>query len=49
MSVKAKDPVKAEVYSTALFSAGPDLSKEILKSVSGVEYRWVRPYSNGKI
>ena len=49
VSVKAKDPVKAEVYSTALFSAGPDLSKEILKSVSGVEYRWVRPYSNGTI
>ncbi len=49
VSVKAKDPVKAEVYSTALFSAGPDLSKEILKSVSDVEYRWVRPYSNGTI
>jgi len=49
VSVKAKDPVKAEVYSTALFSAGPDLSKEILKSVAGVEYRWVRPYSNGTI
>ena len=49
VSVKANDPVKAEVYSTALFSAGPDLSKEILKSVSDVEYRWVRPYSNGTI
>ncbi len=47
VSVKAKDPVKAEVYSTALFSAGPDLSKEILKSVSGVEYRWVGSCSNG--
>lgn len=49
VSVKAKDPVEAEVYSTALFSAGPDLSKEILKSVPGVEYRWVSPYSNGTI
>ncbi len=49
VSVKAKDPVIAEVYSTALFSAGPDVSKEILKSVPGVEFRWVRPYSNGTI
>ena len=49
VSVKAKDPVKAEVYSTALFSAGPDLSKEIIKNVPGVEYSWVRAYSNGTI
>jgi thiamine biosynthesis lipoprotein len=49
VSVKAKDPVKAEVYSTALFSAGPDLSKKILKSVPGVEYRWVGSCSNGTI
>ena len=40
VSVKAKDPVLAEVYSTALFSAGPDLSKKIIESVPGVEYRW---------
>lgn len=41
VSVKAKDPLRAEVFSTALFSAGPDRSKEILKNVPGIESKWV--------
>ena len=43
VSVKAKDPVRAEVYSTALFSAGPERSEEIHKRVQDLEVRWTRP------
>jgi thiamine biosynthesis lipoprotein len=41
VSVKAKDPVRAEVFSTALFSSGPEGSKEILKRQPGLEINWV--------
>jgi len=43
VSVKAKDPVRAEVYSTAFFSAGPHRSDKILKEEPGVEFKWVLP------
>jgi len=41
VSVKAKDPVRAEVFSTALFSAGPERSGEISQGLSDVECKWV--------
>jgi len=41
VSVKAKDPVRAEVFSTALFSAGLLRSEEIFKEISGIESSWV--------
>ena len=43
VSVKAKDPVRAEVWSTALFSAGPELSQKILQQVNDLECRWDIP------
>jgi len=39
--VKATDPLRAEVFSTALFSAGPDQSEKILKNIPGIESSWV--------
>jgi len=41
VSVKAKNPVRAEVFSTALFSSGPEGSKEILKRQPGMIANWV--------
>ena len=41
VSVKAIDPVRAEVFSTALFSAGPDRSGEISQGLNNVECKWV--------
>jgi thiamine biosynthesis lipoprotein len=43
ISVKSKDPVRAEVYSTALFSAGPEHSAEILQDSRDLEARWISP------
>jgi thiamine biosynthesis lipoprotein len=41
VSVKAADPVRAEVYSTALFSAGPERSKDLIRNSTGLEARWL--------
>jgi thiamine biosynthesis lipoprotein len=41
VSVITKDPVRAEVLSTALFSAGPDVSEELIQDLPGVECKWV--------
>lgn len=41
--VKSADPVEAEVYSTALFSAGPEKTDEILSGRTGLEARWILP------
>lgn len=41
VSVKDKDPVRAEIFSTALFSSGPEGSEEILKRQPGIEAHWV--------
>lgn len=41
VSVKHKDPVRAEIFSTALFSSGPEGSEEILKRQPGIEAHWV--------
>ena len=41
VSVKAGDPVRCEVYSTALFSAGPGKAAAILKDASDLEVRWI--------
>ena len=43
VSVKSKDPVRAEVFSTALFSAGPERSGEISQKTPDLEVRWVVP------
>ncbi len=39
--VKAENPVRAEVFSTALFSAGQDRSREILPGLNDIECKWV--------
>ncbi len=41
ISVKSTDPVRAEVFSTALFSAGEDRSNEILKLNLDLEVKWL--------
>jgi thiamine biosynthesis lipoprotein len=41
LSVKSRDPVRAEVFSTALFSAGPQASEELIKDIPGIEINWV--------
>ena len=41
LSVKSRDPVRAEVFSTALFSAGPQASEELIKDMPGIEIHWV--------
>ena len=41
LSVKTEDPVRAEVLSTALFSAGPQVSKELISDIPGIESHWV--------
>jgi thiamine biosynthesis lipoprotein len=40
VSVKSEDPVLCEVYSTALFAAGPGNEDEVLQYHPGLEYRW---------
>lgn len=39
--VKSKDPVRAEVFSTALFSAGPGLSGKVLQESPDLEICWI--------
>ena len=41
VSVKAADPLRAEVFSTAFYSAGEEQTREILKSVSDLEVKWL--------
>ena len=41
--VKSGDPVRAEVFSTALFSAGPGQSEELLREFPDLEIRWIVP------
>jgi thiamine biosynthesis lipoprotein len=41
VSVKSSDPVRAEVFSTALFSAGPERTGEILQHTTDLEIRWM--------
>lgn len=41
LSVKSWDPVRAEVFSTALFSAGPQAAEEFIKNLPGIEIHWV--------
>jgi thiamine biosynthesis lipoprotein len=41
VSVKAGDPVHCEVYSTALFSAGPGKEEAVLAHAPDLEVRWI--------
>jgi thiamine biosynthesis lipoprotein len=43
VSVKAADPLRAEVFSTALYSAGEKQSNEILKGIPDLEVKWLLP------
>jgi thiamine biosynthesis lipoprotein len=43
VSVKTADPIRAEVFSTALFSAGPEDSEELLELDADLEVRWILP------
>ena len=43
VSVKAADPLRAEVFSTALYSAGEKQSNEILKGIPDLEVKWLYP------
>ncbi len=43
VSVKSHDPVRAEVFSTALYSAGKEQSMDILKGISDLEVKWLLP------
>ncbi len=44
VSVKSKDPLRAEVFSTALFSAGELQSEQICKGKPDLEVRWISPH-----
>jgi thiamine biosynthesis lipoprotein len=41
LSVKAADPERAEVLSTALFSAGPGVADELINDLPDMESHWV--------
>jgi thiamine biosynthesis lipoprotein len=43
VSVKSKDPFRAEAFSTALFCAGPKQSEHIFKGLPDLEIRWILP------
>jgi len=43
VSVKAADPLRAEIFSTAFYSAGEEHTREILKGVSDLEVKWLLP------
>ena len=40
VSIKAEDPVKAEVLSTAFFGAGKEASEEMTESIDGIQTLW---------
>lgn len=44
VSVKSKDPLRAEAFSTALFSAGKMQSEQICKEQPDLEVRWLIPH-----
>ena len=46
ISVKSADPLRAEVFSTALFSAGEKESFDILKGICDLEANWLLPGNN---
>jgi thiamine biosynthesis lipoprotein len=41
VSVKSDDPVRSEVYSTALFSSGREKSEELLRHAGDLQVRWI--------
>lgn len=43
VSVKSSDPVRAEIYSTALFSAGREWSDRLCGRATDLEVKWIIP------
>jgi thiamine biosynthesis lipoprotein len=41
VSVKSEDPVRSEIYSTALFSSGREKSKEVLHHAGDLQIKWI--------
>ena len=43
VAVKSGDPVTSEIYSTALFSAGPGMQEQVTGEATDLEIRWFLP------